>query len=163
MFERRISHEGLKAYRVVRGSTGYDVQLKAEYQLQIWNDRWRSKQTRSERVFGKERAISLAQQRTEQARAELDRLAAILSRALERRGFCWDTLKDRAVFSEMQPVGPPESRIPFAPIRYFFRAQLSVFDKLVPPLRREKRQPARRGLRLRMRLIKRTQPVFKGE
>ena len=138
MFERRISHEGLKAYRVVRGSTEHDVHQKAEYQLAMWNDRWLSKQTRSQVVLGKERSIALAQQRTERARIELDGLASILSRALERPRFCWDSLKDQAVFSEMQSVRPPEDEYPVAPLRYFFRAQLSRLRQAGPAVEEEK-------------------------
>jgi hypothetical protein len=40
MWEKRISHEGLHTYRVVRGVSKEEAELKARLQLLAWQDRW---------------------------------------------------------------------------------------------------------------------------
>jgi hypothetical protein len=41
MYEKRISHEPLKSYRVICASTEEDVESKVAYQIQRWEDLWR--------------------------------------------------------------------------------------------------------------------------
>ena len=40
MWEVRVQHDGLKAYRVVRGVTKQEAELKATLQVSAWNERW---------------------------------------------------------------------------------------------------------------------------
>jgi hypothetical protein len=40
MWEVSVQHEGLKAYRVVRGVTQEEAELKANLQIAAWNERW---------------------------------------------------------------------------------------------------------------------------
>jgi hypothetical protein len=42
MWEVRVQHEGLKAYRVVRGVTQKEADLKARLQVAAWNERYGS-------------------------------------------------------------------------------------------------------------------------
>src|ERR1039458_6727890 len=44
MWEVRVQHEGLKAYRVVRGATQQEAELKARLQVAAWNERWSNRQ-----------------------------------------------------------------------------------------------------------------------
>lgn len=43
MWEKRITHPGLNAYRVVRGQSQYDVEMKALAQEAVWAERWLKK------------------------------------------------------------------------------------------------------------------------
>ncbi len=40
MFEIRIQHPELRAFRVVKGETERGAELKAQAQMTIWNQRW---------------------------------------------------------------------------------------------------------------------------
>jgi hypothetical protein len=40
MWELKIKHEGLHAYRNVRGATKEEAETKARLQLDAWNARW---------------------------------------------------------------------------------------------------------------------------
>jgi predicted RecB family nuclease len=44
MWEKRIIHEGLHAFRVVRGQTQEEVAIKARLQVAAWADTWRRRQ-----------------------------------------------------------------------------------------------------------------------
>jgi len=39
-WEIRVSHEGLHTYRVVRGATKEEAELRARLQIEAWNARW---------------------------------------------------------------------------------------------------------------------------
>jgi hypothetical protein len=40
MWEIKIKHEGLHAYRTVRGATEQEAETKARLQIDAWNARW---------------------------------------------------------------------------------------------------------------------------
>jgi hypothetical protein len=40
MWERRVKHEGLHAYRTVRGVTQAEAETKARLQMDAWSARW---------------------------------------------------------------------------------------------------------------------------
>jgi hypothetical protein len=91
VWEQRISHEGLKAYRVIRGATQDDVAAKATYQLEIWANRWKRLQVSEENQrrrqqaaatqqwtrYEKEQNIELAGQQTKQLQEELEALESL--------------------------------------------------------------------------------------
>src|SRR6185437_2064119 len=136
MWERRISHEGLNAYRVVRGSTEEDVTLKAQCLLAAWEDRWQRVLQRQRTRQNRSWAVALAQQQTNQSRIELERLSTILSRALQRGDFDWESRKDHSVFAEMQPKKPVEEELPAPPLKSSFLHPLSLVEILLPPLKK---------------------------
>ena len=90
MWERRISHEGLKAYRVIRGKHQEEADAKAA--VGASEERWRKNQAiqkardnRCHASVSKHLQLAIAQQQTEEARSELARSASILARALARK------------------------------------------------------------------------------
>jgi len=96
-----ITHEGLHAYRVIRGSSKEEVELKARLQQQAWNDRWTriqaanaarlerlAKTQRWEKLVDVERrAKSEALDLTKQAEAQLEELRNLLRNALDKKRF----------------------------------------------------------------------------
>ena len=160
MWQKRIVHEGLHAFRMVRGATEEEVETKARLQLALWAERWRRKQE-SEQVRAKQlsqkqnydrqvdvdrRARSLAIERTKDAETTLAALDRLLPDALARpEKFDWERLKDRTTFSKAQPIPPQLKSLPNEPQRTdiafaFFPAEinLSLVDWVVPGMRKRK-------------------------
>src|SRR5260370_24256168 len=98
MWEIKIKHEGLHAYRNVRGATKDEAETKARLQIEAWNVRWKrlldAEATRQERLKkrgwadkqsdidkrAKEHALVL----TKEAEVTLDGLRGLLSLALRQ-------------------------------------------------------------------------------
>jgi restriction system protein len=142
MWEKRIFHPGLKAFRVIRGANQATVELKARLQTDIWNERWRkielanSKRLKEEEVAkARFQQKDLALQRTREAERHLNSLTTILRDGIEiDHVLDWEHLKDRSPFSDPEPKEPQYlSSLP-APLRGSpeFVPQLSLADYLVP-------------------------------
>jgi restriction system protein len=118
MWEIKIKHEGLHAYRNVRGATKEEAELKVRLQLEAWAARWKNLQwvaearekLLKERSYkdrqadidrrAKEHALEL----TKDAEADLDELRGLLSRALGlAHSFNWESLKDTSRFEKAEP------------------------------------------------------------
>ena len=114
MYEMRIGHEGLKAYRVVRGWTKQDVELAARCQEALWWERWERLQMaaekraeRTRRVELREEAIWEALERTKAIQRELERLDNLLETVIAkdyRRD--WESLKRGEPFEVPPPARP---------------------------------------------------------
>jgi len=119
MWEIKIKHEGLHAYRNVRGASKEEAETKARLQIEAWNLRWKrlldAEATRQERLKkrgwadkqsdidkrAKEHAVAL----TKEAEATLDGLRGLLSRTLgQAHSFNWDSLKDTSRFEKVEPT-----------------------------------------------------------
>jgi restriction system protein len=107
MWEKRIRHDGLKAYRVVRGQTQSDVELKARLQEAIWEERWQKKVHISSQRLNQFTAKGIALERTKELESYRDELSHILTSVLDDTGpFDWEKLKDRSKFTEIAPKEP---------------------------------------------------------
>ena len=107
MWEKRIRHDGLKAYRVVRGQTQSDVELKARLQESIWEERWQKKAKISSQQLNQFTAKEIALERTKELESYRDELSHILTSVLDDTGpFDWEKLKDRSQFREIAPKEP---------------------------------------------------------
>jgi restriction system protein len=86
MWEKRISHPGLKTFRVIRGMDQSVVELKAKLQAEIWDERWR-KILRANEKREKDEEIArtrfqqkeFALQRTREAEEQRDSLTRLVS------------------------------------------------------------------------------------
>jgi restriction system protein len=164
MWQKPIVHDGLNAFRMVRGSTEGEVETKARLQLAAWSERWKRKQeieairqntlTRTE---WRERQVDMdcsaravALERTKEAERGLDVLDNLLQAALVKSpGFDWNQLSDLAPFSKSAPVLPQLKTWPREPQKSdpFFQyssahVELSILDWLIPPLKRSKQATA---------------------
>jgi restriction system protein len=164
MWEKRIVHEGLHAFRVVRGVTQEEVEIKARLQLALWADRWRRKQEleqarhkRASKTVAWEsqneadrRAKAVALELTKEAEATVEGLKSLLPDALARQHpFDWKQLEDRTSFSKDEPLAitlkplPPEPQCSDpAFLISAFTPKLTFMDWIIPPLRKRKLRSA---------------------
>ncbi len=90
MWRTEIRHAGLHKYRVVKGQTREIMQLRAQMQLQSWDEQWERVQVAQERrkvqlkaAYNKETKKHLAAERTGEAQRALDELENLLTGVLE--------------------------------------------------------------------------------
>jgi restriction system protein len=113
MWEVRIQHDGLKAYRVVRGATQQEAELKANLQKAVWNDRWartqlalKARQEKLLKSWSLETNKKTAQDRTTELQNQITALEGILAAGLQQHPFRWLSLKENTAFTLPRPREP---------------------------------------------------------
>jgi restriction system protein len=167
IYERRVYHQELKAYRIIRGATQEDVEAKATYQLEIWANRWKRLQASEENQrirqqaaavqqiskIAREQKIRLALQQTQELQEQLDTVASLLDQAISRDyRRDWDALKSHARFPDLAPVQPkPEMAVlqypPSPPSPEAYRYKPTLIDRLLPFIRSRREAAGKRRLR----------------
>ena len=146
MWEVTIQHEGLRAYRVVRGSTQKEAELKAALQRAKWDERWNSllvKQKKTDLLrSNKETAGSL----TEEIQEQVTALETLLESSLQQPPLSWECLKDRSVFKENPPIKPTPPVMPQEPEENQFLPLITPLDRVFSGLRRKKEAIAANNL-----------------
>jgi restriction system protein len=147
-YERRISHQGLNAFRVVRGSDPSDVDIKAKLQLKTWDQKWersqeahRQEEKKKATNFAKDQKKQLALRKTDAAQKQLDAMSKTLSGSLGKDyRVDWDDLKDKTSFPTPVPQEQQPIPMPRRPLREdaIFQPQLGLLDKILSS-RREKK------------------------
>jgi hypothetical protein len=124
MWEYRVQHAGLKAYRVVRGVTQEEAELKANLQVSAWNERWsriqsalQAKQEKLQKSWDIQANKETARTRTEELQRQMDALGSILSAGIDQSVLRWENLKDTTPFTLPRPKEPIESHRPERPNR----------------------------------------------
>jgi restriction system protein len=131
MWEIKIKHEGLHAYRNIRGATQQEAETKARLQIEAWDVRWKRFQeiaaARQQRLAkrgwadkqadidrrAKEHAVEL----TKEAEAALDGLRGLLKHALGHAHiFNWEGLKDSSTFDKPKPTPAVLEKFPPEPL-----------------------------------------------
>ena len=146
MWEQQIRHDGLNAYRVIRGRAKEEVELKARLQLAAWNERWqrvqsaaRVREERLKRSYSNEERRRIATERTTEAQAGLKTLEGTLTDALSRDpSVDWDSLKDHLGYAVPQPQKPIPMQMPPPPSRDSFRPVPNIIDRILASRRRKK-------------------------
>jgi restriction system protein len=160
MWEIKIQHEGLHAYRNVKGQTKEEAETKARLQLEAWNARW-AKQVQREKSLqdrlkkrnwedkqsdldkrAKEHALEL----TKDAETAISGLRELLSSALSKTNFFnWESLKDTSRFEKPEPKPPAIEPLPTKPLStdsQFVAApvipRINIVDWIFPRVRRRK-------------------------
>ena len=163
-FEIRIRHEGLHAYRVIRGATKEEAELRARLQMDAWNARWARIQTaeaaRRERLKSRHswesqvevdrRAKSEALKLTMEAEADLAAAKNLLNDALSKNhALDWESLRDTASFTKPEPTPPELKDLPPEPSRTETRfnvqlvaPQIRFIDWILPGARQRKQGEA---------------------
>jgi restriction system protein len=171
MWQKPIVHQGLNAFRMVRGSTQEEVETKARLQLAAWAERWKRKleveearQKNLSRIAWRERKVDVdrsaraaALDRTREAEKALEILNTLLEATIANpHRFEWIRLNDLASFSKPAPVLPQLKYVPPEPLPtdHVFRysqthVDITLIDKLIPPLRRAKEAKAQAAENLR--------------
>lgn len=146
-WEIRISHPGLKTFRVIRGRNKADVDTRAAMQQSAWEERWLRVVKRN--VWESEKKVQSrfkedlkqeAVHRTKAIRKELCGLEALLLSAAEGNvSFAWDSLKDNASFTVSSPTKPTLLSIPLAPEhpKPVPAPSLTLLQAIVPSLKRK--------------------------
>jgi restriction system protein len=126
MFEVTLRHEGLHKYRIVKGNTQEEANLKADLQAKIWNEQWAKAKEREQRDLQKMRSGMLTAQRKELA-AEKDSDAAKLCASMESllvvsaqrdHRIQWSKFKHALQYMEKAPAAPKPIPIPLEPQYY---------------------------------------------
>ena len=113
-------HDGLRKHRTIRGDDVSILKLKAQLQIDEWDERWHiidsASRLRANRDAGKQeqaRKKELAVEQTAEAQAELQSLTSLLKATLSVDDRVdWESLKDRSAFPEQKPLKP---RAPLQP------------------------------------------------
>ncbi len=164
MYERRIAHEGLHAYRVVRGYTQGEVEVKARLQQDAWAERWRrrqemevSRQNRFRKRSDYERQVeidkrakSLAIELTKEAEAAIYKAKNLLMDALTRpHAFDWQSLRDTTPFPNPRPHSPVFQTAPPEPSRFDkhfvvepVKVKFGFLDWIIPGAKKKKQMKA---------------------
>ncbi len=141
MWERRVDHPGLNAFRVIRGTNSSDVDKKAEIQLKAWDEKWQKEQQKRTTIFVKVQKIQIADARTRQAEEHLSALGKTLVDSLPKdHRVNWEALKDSNPFPLSEPRKPTATQLPRQPQRgdSVFQPEIKLLDMLFSS-RRNKR------------------------
>ncbi len=160
MWEIKIQHEGLHAYRNVKGHTKEEAETKARLQLEVWNARWARQVQRDkasqERLIRRnwadkqsdlgKRAKEHALELTKDAEVSISGVRELLSSALSKSSiFSWGSLKDTSRFEKSEPKPPAIETIPLKPKptdpEFFVvpvTARINLVDWIFPRVRRRK-------------------------
>jgi len=164
MWEKRIVHQGLHAYRMIRGSTQDEVEVKARLQLAAWEERWSRRKeiqaARDNRLSKKSgwelqveldrRAKSIALELTKEAEKAIYEAKNLLVDALtEPKTFEWQSLKDTAPYSKQKPGVAVLKSLPPEPSRserHFavepIKVNLRLLDWVIPGAKRKRESEA---------------------
>jgi restriction system protein len=119
MWEIRVKHDGLNAYRVVRGVTKDEAELKAALQIAGWNERW-ARRASAEQSRLEKRQVSwdvatnraAAKRKTEALEQDIAALQTILLKGLRLSPLEWEHLKNPSDYSTPRPKEPAVPRSP---------------------------------------------------
>ncbi len=138
MWEIRVEHTGLQAYRVVRGETKEEAAYKAQLQRMRWDERWEARksvlQNKSRRL---QRSLSIASKKQQaldqsiEAKQAVAAIETILLEGCRAPILQWEDLKTKTPFAEPHPEEPCAPAYPEAPDPIFYKTRLSVLDRLI--------------------------------
>jgi restriction system protein len=137
MWEVRVQHAGLKAYRVVRGTTQEEANLKANLLVAAWDERWartqsalKARQEKLQKSWDKEANKGAALSRTSELEEQCSALETILSTGLQQHPFRWLSLKYSTRFTQPRPKEPTAPGKPEEPNPYWFAPYLTLLDRV---------------------------------
>jgi restriction system protein len=148
-WERRVSHPGLNAFRVIRGGDPQEVNTKAELQLKMWEERWQKSQLARAAASDKAQKKQIAEAKTREAEEQLAAISNTLLASLTKdHSVHWDDLKDKTPFAIAAPQKPSPSALPRRPLRedVAFGADLGFLDKLIRSRRERKIAESKLGI-----------------
>jgi hypothetical protein len=134
------------AYRVVRGYTQEEAELKAGLQLAKWDERWQSLQAKQKKIASLGYGKGIAAGRSEEIQEHVTALETLLKSSLQQPPFGWDCLKDRSVFKENPPIKPTPPVMPQEPDENQLLPLITPLDRVFSGLRRKKEAIAANNL-----------------
>lgn len=127
-------HDGLKKHRLVRGDSESIVQMKAALQAEEWDEKWEIQYAKLKEKLDKKEAKRVQDEKTNEAKKELERLGNLLKETLYINGAIdWDGLKDKSSFPEKPPVKPQKENYPAEPSENSqkYIPSLGFLDKII--------------------------------
>ncbi len=141
MWQIEVRHSGLNKYRLIRGTDQYVVEQKAAAQKAAWEEMWRKKVEREQRISNKQSMLEDAQEQTKEADEAIEQLENILLRGLKVDSTIkWDTLKDISTFSQPAPRKPQPENVPDAPkeTSMLYQPHFGFLDKIFSSRKEQK-------------------------
>ncbi|KDN57932.1 restriction endonuclease [Exiguobacterium sp. AB2] len=146
MYSQEIRHDGLKKFRIIRGKSLYEVQEKAEMQLQIWEEQWARVVKRQEEIEFKSNKKATAQQMSNQLKADREAINDYLKRAIfKNRNLNLREDLRRRNFEENEPIPPELTAIRSRPDSnaQVYKPNLNVLEQLFSFLAKRKNEEAK--------------------
>lgn len=152
MWEVRVSHQGLNRFRVVRGVTKGEAELKAALQKKTWDEQWQRTQATRARELARTRAAhnkelrkQLAEQQTKEGELAIAALEHLLHIAvIKDHRVNWSKLGDYSRYPVPKPTVPEPVPVPAEPLRMQYAPDMNWFDRLVTPIREKRMAEAER-------------------
>lgn len=123
-YQIEVSHSGLNKYRIVKGSTRWEAEQKANALRAQWNEQWKRKQEqmkkqeiRQQKIQVNEYGLKYAEEMTDEANDIQAKLDRILVDSLNSVQFDFDSLKDHTKFTAAKPKPPIYGQYPREPLR----------------------------------------------
>ncbi|QIK70273.1 restriction endonuclease [Erysipelothrix sp. HDW6C] len=145
-YERELIHDGLNKYRVVKGKSRNEVNLKCDAIQAQWDEQWLRKKEVEKQRSKKEKSRKLIEDKTEIAKNKTAEAEMIIEKSQsllhskDKLFFKWNNLYDNTEFEEEDPFLPPRVKknklklvnIPRKPVSTdeVFNAKMSIFTKL---------------------------------
>jgi restriction system protein len=153
MWEVRVQHEGLKAYRVVRGVTQQEAELKARLQVAAWNERWtrtqatlKTRQAKLQKSWDIATSKQTAQTRTQELQRQIDSLGSVLQSGISQETLLWQSLKDHTPFTLPRPSAPVSLNKPAEPDATAYAPSIGFLDRIFSGSRIKKESQAAASL-----------------
>ncbi len=141
MWQIEVRHSGLNKYLLIRGTDQYVVEQKAEAQKAAWNEMWRKKVEREQRISNKQSMLEDAHEQTKEAVESIEQLENILSNGLKvDSAFKWEALIDNSTFSQRAPSKPKPESIPDPPKEssMLYQPDFGLLDKIFSSRKEQK-------------------------
>jgi restriction system protein len=143
-YEVEVSHPGLNEYKVVRGASPIEAQMRAHTQMLKWEQKWQRQAEREQKALSKEEGKALAVAQTQEARGRIHEIENILVAGLSvTTPPDWANFYDRSSFDEPPPTAPVliEHDVP-KPRASSFRPEVTLLDRFFPSREERKRAVA---------------------
>jgi restriction system protein len=141
MWQIEVRHNGLKKYRLIRGTDQYVVEQKAAVQKAAWDEMWQKKVEREQRISNKQSMLEDAQEQTKEAVESIEQIENILSHGLKIDSVIkWEALKDNSTFSQPAPRKPQPETIPDPPkeASMLYQPDFGFLDKIFSSRKEQK-------------------------
>jgi len=150
-----IRHKGLGAYRIIKDLDSKILRNKVEAQLKKWDDQWTKIVDKNNLQAEKEASLSIANERTKDARQNQKEIEDILHHTLNiNDAVDWKTLKHNNKFDVTNPImqlrneinkieiptAPISEQLPIEPNRSDYEPHFSIFDNIFKSLKQKKIQ-----------------------
>lgn len=158
-WQKQIFHEGLNKYKLIKGETKKEVEIKANLQILEWNGLYLKKLEKEKKLLEKEqkleeireenekkiqaktdhqnfieKQLNKAEGLTNSSNIQINNVRNFLKDSLKTQLFSFDELKDNSKFSEPEPskvLPHDEVSLGSEPVLENFKPVINLFDRLI--------------------------------